>query len=97
MILFLLDCLAKNNPSHLQYLKYLKSGSYNIKDLKVTRDIKRNVHPNNDLLVIKSMGALSQKLGSKDLYFLHIALILNKNDGIYEFLLGSLFVHIVVE
>lgn len=98
---------GKRNPRRQQCPRHLKSGSYNIKNLKVTRDIKRNISPDDDTVVIKAMSAPSQKLGSKELYSLRIVLISNKRmvfmnlfwhlRVIVDAQLGNSFVHIKVD
>jgi len=76
---------GKRNASRMRCLKHLKSGSFNIKELKVSFDMKRNLNPDDNLMVIKATSAPSQRLGRGDMYCLRIALKKNE-DNTYMFL-----------
>lgn len=54
-------------------MSYLKTGSFNINDLKVTLDLRINTNPGKHILVVQIPYSLSQRLGSGETYIILIA------------------------
>mmetsp|Transcript_49225 Transcript_49225/g.49992 ORF Transcript_49225/g.49992 Transcript_49225/m.49992 type:complete len:171 (+) Transcript_49225:237-749(+) len=77
---------GKRNKTRKRIMLHLKSGSFNLKNLRVTYGLKDNLDPvDHDRLVITGVGAPSQRLSSKDMY--DVTIVLKKNgDRPYQFL-----------
>ena len=77
---------GKRNNTRKRIMLHLKSGSFDVENLRVTHGLKDNLDPtDHDLLVITAVGAPSQRLSSKDMYDVTIALK-KVGDGPYKFL-----------
>ena len=77
---------GKLNNTRKRIIIHSKRGSFDLENLRVTHGLKDNLNPvDHDLLAITAVGTPSQRLSSKEMYDVTIALK-KIGDGPYKFL-----------
>jgi hypothetical protein len=76
----------KRNSVRQRCLKHVKSGSFDLKDFKVTSGLRSNMRAEKELFVVQALCAPSQRLGSGVLYTVTLVFCVDENEqtSIYQ-------------